>query len=234
MLDIAQELNLSETAFVSDTGNSDRVTIRFFSPKMEIPLCGHASLAVAKVLFEENDTTKICLRNIQDLDLIAHRRPDQIGLEFPSYDTVASSVPPALLAALGLETVVNTVYGAETNILVLEIDDPIRLVNLAPDFNALLRSNDSINGVLVTSVSDSVDYDFHSRYFWPWSGSNEDPVTGGTHTFLAKYWSGRLGKTEMRSFQASKRTGSMLVKLVADKVLIRASAVIVLEGALKI
>lgn len=139
-----------------------------------------------------------------------------------------------MLAALGLEAVVNTVYNAETNILVLEIDDPIKLANLAPDFNALVQSHDSINGVLVTSVSDNADDDFHSRYFWPWSGSNEDLVAGGTHTFLARYWSDRLGKTEMRSFQASKRTGSMHVRLVAAKKLIKSSAVTVFEGTLRL
>ncbi|MFT4585275.1 MAG: PhzF family phenazine biosynthesis protein [Gammaproteobacteria bacterium] len=88
MLDVAQELNLSETAFVTATDDVDRVTIRFFSPKMEIPLCGHATLAAAKVLFEENDVTVIRLRNIGHLDLVARRLDDQIELEFPSYGTV--------------------------------------------------------------------------------------------------------------------------------------------------
>ena len=84
---------------------------------------------------------------------------------------------------------------------------------------------------LVTAAS-SDSYDFHSRYFWPWSGTNEDPVTGGVQTFLAKYWSGRLGKTRMRSFQSSKRTGSMDVELLDGKLLISAKAAIVFEGEL--
>jgi PhzF family phenazine biosynthesis protein len=88
--------------------------------------------------------------------------------------------------------------------------------------------------VLVTAASGSGEYDFHSRYFWPWSGTNEDPVTGGTHTFLAKYWSSRLGKTKMRSFQASKRTGFMDVELKGDKVKIQGQAVIVFEGRLAV
>ncbi|MEO0560066.1 MAG: PhzF family phenazine biosynthesis protein [Bacteroidota bacterium] len=86
-----------------------------------------------------------------------------------------------------------------------------------------------LNGVLVTAPGTD-GYDFHSRYFWPWSGTNEDPVTGATHTFLAPYWSERLGKTQMRSFQASARTGFMEVELVEDGLQIRGEAVIVFEG----
>jgi Predicted epimerase, PhzC/PhzF homolog len=86
----------------------------------------------------------------------------------------------------------------------------------------------------VTAASASDGYDFHSRYFWPWSGTNEDPVTGGTHTFLAKYWSSRLGKTKMRSFQASKRTGFMDVELTEGKLRIQGQAVIVFAGRLTI
>jgi predicted PhzF superfamily epimerase YddE/YHI9 len=116
----------------------------------------------------------------------------------------------------------------------LELASPDEVAGLEPDFTALLRSHHSINGVLVTAASGSGEYDFHSRYFWPWSGTNEDPVTGGTHTFLAKYWSSRLGKTKMRSFQASKRTGFMDVELKEGKLQIQGQAVIIFEGRLTI
>jgi len=112
----------------------------------------------------------------------------------------------------------------------LEIASPYELANLEPDFPALLRSHDSINGVLVTAPSSTDGYDFHSRYFWPWSGTNEDPATGGSHTFLTKYWSERLGKTRMKSFQASRRSGFIDVELVDGKVLISSQAVIVFQG----
>ncbi len=82
----------------------------------------------------------------------------------------------------------------------------------------------------VTAASGTDGYDFHSRYFWPWSGSNEDPATGGTHTFLANYWSERLGKTRMRSYQSSRRSGTMAVEVREDKVIIISQAVIVFEG----
>src|SRR4029453_18501744 len=96
------------------------------------------------------------------------------------------------------------------------------------------RSHNSINGVLVTARSHNDGYDFHSRYFWPWSGTNEDPVTGGTHPFVAKYWASRLGKTRMKSFQSSKRTGFMNVELVDDKLRIKAQGVNLFEGPMAI
>src|SRR4029078_785692 len=136
-------------------------------------------------------------------------------------ETHPADAPPALLAALGIIAVKNAVYNEETRILLLEIADPQELAALDPDFPALYLSHNSINGVLVTAASGTDGYDFHSRYFWPWSGTNEDPVTGGTHTFLATYWSSRLGKTRMKSFQASKRTGFMEVELKEGKLQIQ-------------
>ena len=234
MLQIAQELNLSETAFLSPLESGNAFAIRYFSPKMEIPLCGHATLASAKVVFSIHKLNEVHFMNIQNLDLFAKQSNDQIVMEFPIYEIRPADAPPALLAALGIEAIKNSVYNEETKILLLEIGNPEELANLDPDFTALLRSHNSINGVLVTAPSVGDGYDFHSRYFWPWSGTNEDPVTGGTHTFLTKYWASRLGKTKMKSFQSSKRTGFMEVELVADKLRIHGQAVIVFEGRLAI
>jgi len=234
MLKIAQELNLSETAFLSPLDAADRFAIRYFSPKMEIPLCGHATLASARVVFSKRGLKEVHFINIQHLDLSATERDGQIVMEFPVYETEPADAPPALLSALGIEAVENAVYNKETKILMLAISDPEELAGLDPDFSALLRSHNSINGVLVTAPSFKDDYDFHSRYFWPWSGSNEDPVTGGTHTFLAKYWASRLGKTKMRSFQSSRRTGFMGVELADGRLLIESQAVIVFEGQLTV
>jgi hypothetical protein len=136
------------------------------------------------------------------------------------------------LEALGIAAVTNVEYNEDTSILLLEIEGTTTLAKLEPDFAALYRSHDSINGVVVTARSDSDDYDFHSRYFWPWSGGDEDPVTGGTHTFLAKYWGDRLRKTKMRSFQSSKRSGILNLELMDDFVLIGGQAQIVLKGSL--
>ena len=234
MLQIAQELNLSETAFLSPLESGGVFLIRYFSPKMEIALCGHATLASAKVIFSLNDLNEVHFINIQNLDLSAKELDGQIEMEFPVYETQPADAPPALLSALGINAIKNSVYNEETKILLLEIADAEELAGLDPDFAALQRSHNSVNGVLVTAPARTDGYDFHSRYFWPWSGTNEDPVTGGTHTFLAKYWSSRLGKTRMKSVQSSKRTGFMDVELVAGKLRIRAQAVIVFEGRLTI
>lgn len=234
MLQVAQELNLSETAFLSPLDTPGTFAIRYFSPKMEIPLCGHATLASARVVFSTPELKEAHFINIQHLDLSAKEIDGQIVMEFPVYETQPADAPPALLSALGIEAVKNVVYNEETKILLLEIADPEELASLDPDFSALHRSHNSINGVLVTAPSHSDDYDFHSRYFWPWSGSNEDPVTGGTHTFLANYWASRLRKTKMKSFQSSKRTGFMDVELADGKLLIESQAIIVFEGRLTI
>jgi len=234
MLHIAQELNLSETAFLSPLESRGAFGIRYFSPKMEIPLCGHATLASAKVIFSLQKLSDVHFINIQGLDLSAKEFEGELVMEFPVYGTRPANAPPALLAALGVKAIKNSVYNEETKILLLEVADAEELAGLDPDFVALQRSHNSINGVLVTAPARTDTYDFHSRYFWPWSGTNEDPVTGGTHTFLAKYWSSRLGKQRMKSFQSSKRTGFMDVELVADKLRIQAQAVIVFEGWLAI
>lgn len=236
MQSIAKELGLSETAFVALIDKPNKYSIRYFSPVMEIPLCGHATLASSKVLFEINPTmTDIHFKNIQDLDLMIKRYQEKIEMEFPVYDTIPQNTPDELLKALGIEKISNSEFNKETNILLIEIEGCQLLNNLSPNFEKLKTSHNSINGVLVTAISDKNDFDFESRYFWPWSGTNEDPVTGGTHTFLAKYWATRLNKNKMNSFQCSKRTGFMEVELISDyKLSIKSEAQIILKGELRI
>jgi len=230
MLKIAQELNLSETAFIQQKDTNNLYSIRYFSPVMEIPLCGHATLASAKVLFENELLNEIQFTTFQNVHLITKKVNDGIVMEFPIYETVPAKVSSALLDALGLKEITNCEYNSENNILLLEISSKEVLQKLTPNFEVLVKTHDSINGVLVTASSND-EYDFHSRYFWPWSGSNEDPVTGVTHTFLTKYWSKRLNKTNMKSFQVSKRTGFMNVELTENnKLLIKSNAVIVFKG----
>lgn len=236
MLSIAKELGLSETAFITQISNSNKYSIRYFSPIKEIPLCGHATLAASKVLFEKNESlSQIHFVTIQKLDLTIVRSGESIVMEFPIYATTPQAVPRELLTALGVEKIVNSEYNNETKILLLEIEECKTLRNLMPDFEQLKKSHNSINGVLVTSLSDKTNYDFESRYFWPWSGTNEDPVTGGTHTFLAKYWGNKLNKTKMNSFQCSERTGFMELELISDsKLTIKSKAQVVLKGEFRI
>jgi PhzF family phenazine biosynthesis protein len=232
MLHIAQELGLSETAFVIQVGKTDTYTIRYFSPKMEIPLCGHATLASAKVLFKDTGADKIHFITIENLDLTVTKHGEEITMEFPVYETEAVPAPPAMLKALGLTEVTNTVFSSHNKIIMLEIDSPQVLADLTPDFNALVPSHDGINGVLVTAPAMDNGYDYHYRFFWPWAGTNEDPVTGGVQTFLAKYWSEKLHRKNMKAFQSSGRTGYMNITMQHEKVLLTSQAVIVLEGNL--
>lgn len=245
MQNIASELNLSETAFTCPLGATNCpgnetgiYAIRYYSPKKEIPLCGHATLAAAQILFEQSELEQLTFHTASDLRLSVRRTGLQIEMQFPVYSLVDATPPPALLAALGLSSVRFSGFNAETQILMLEIESASKLLDLEPNFSALLESCDSINdtplhGVSVTARAGD-QFDFHSRFFWPWSGGNEDPVTGGTHTFLAKYWAEKLGKSVMRSFQASPRTGQMEVELKSHgTLLIRGKAVVILEGNLR-
>lgn len=212
-----------------------KFSIRYFSPKMEIPLCGHATLAAARVMLERLSDKRITFVNREQVELVVSRSGKMLVMEFPVFETASADASPQMLAALGIEFVSGCVYNEETKILLLEIESCQTLEELSPDFEALVRSSNSINGVLVTSVSNKEDYDYCSRYFWPWSGTNEDPVTGGIQTFLASYWGEKLKKKRMRTIQLSERTGWMEVELTRtpdaqEKVLIHGQAFIFLSG----
>lgn len=245
MQSLASELNLSETAFISlseeasaEGEKGSAYQIRYFSPKQEIPLCGHATLASAKVLFEQSDVEQVHFYTGSKLHLPVRRWEDQIEMCFPVYELVDADAPPSLQEALGVTSLVATGFNLETQILMIEIEDAEQLRDLKPDFRSLRNSCDSIGGVPLAGVSVTAraqdEFDFHSRFFWPWSGGEEDPVTGGTHTFLAKYWATKLGKSVLRSFQSSARTGQMEVELRnEDTLLIRGQAVVILDANLR-
>lgn len=234
MYSIAKELGLSETAFITQIDKTNTYTIRYFSPIQEIPLCGHATLAASKVLFDVNSEIELIhFKTIKNLDLMIKKSEDKIEMEFPVYNTVPQNVPDQLLKALGIDKIINSAFNVETNMLLLQIESSELLKHLTPDFECLVSTHNSINGVVVTAISEQKDFDFESRYFWPWSGTNEDPVTGATHTFLTKYWSTRLNKTKMNAFQCSERTGFMEVELIDNnKMKIISKAQIVLKGEL--
>lgn len=229
MQKIATEIGFSETAFIKKIRNNIYI-IKFFTPKIEIPLCGHATLASAKIIFDTSSLENVIFINCNDVELPAEKVGKKIKMQFPIYDTEDIEVPQKMLDALGLSQLVNKRYSPKNKIILLEIEKTDELANLKPDFTALINSYTGINGVLVTATSNSKDFDFHYRYFWPWAGTNEDPVTGGIQTFLTKYWAIKLNKTKFNAFQCSLRTGSMSTELLEDKVCILGEAVTILEG----
>lgn len=233
MQNIATEIGFSETAFIKKVNDKDgNYTIWFFTPKMEISLCGHATLAASKIIFDTTKLKNITFVNCEKVELKIGKVNDKIVMQFPVYDTTEINVPQSVLEAIGIEKTVDTRFNPDLKIIIIEIDDTETLANLKPDFLALVNSYNGIAGVLVTAHSQRPEFDFHYRYFWPWAGTNEDPVTGGVQTFLSKYWATKLNKQKLNAFQSSLRTGIMTTELVEDKVLIYGNAVTVFEGIL--
>jgi PhzF family phenazine biosynthesis protein len=232
MQSVATEIGFSETAFIRNL-SGDSYSIRFFTPKKEIPLCGHATLASSKIIFDTTDLTQISFLNCENVELKIHKSKGKIVMQFPVYDTEEIQVPQPVLDALGINKMLKAGYSPKNKIILIEIKGTAVLANLQPDFQALLQSYSGINGVLVTARADDSKFDFHYRYFWPWAGTNEDPVTGGVQTFLTKYWAMKLGKNRLSAFQASARTGIMTTELLEESVLIFGEAVIVFEGEFK-
>ncbi|HEY6437650.1 MAG TPA: PhzF family phenazine biosynthesis protein, partial [Ignavibacteriaceae bacterium] len=185
MQSIATEIGFSETAFIKNIDNNT-YSIRFFTPKMEISLCGHATLASSKIIFDTTTLQNIIFINCENVELKIRKANDKIVMQFPVYETTKIDVPKSVLDAMGIDKTVETRFSPDRKIILIEINNSNALANLKPDFLALTNSYAGIHGVLVTAQSNSHDFDFHYRYFWPWAGTNEDPVTGGIQTFLTK------------------------------------------------
>ncbi|MBC6491709.1 PhzF family phenazine biosynthesis protein [Flavihumibacter stibioxidans] len=232
MQSIATEIGFSETAFIRKVVDNS-YEIRFFTPKKEIPLCGHATLASSKIIFDLTTLQTINFRNIENVELKIQKAGEKIVMQFPVYETEEIAVPQKVLDALGIEQTLHTRFSPKNRIILIEIADSEKLAGLQPNFVELVQSYEGINGVLVTSQSNDPDFDFHYRYFWPWAGTNEDPVTGAVQTFLTKYWATRLGRNRLNAFQSSLRTGIMTTEYLQDKVLIYGEAVTVFEGEFK-
>jgi len=232
MQSIATEIGFSETAFIKKiSGNT--YSIRFYTPKKEISLCGHATLASSKIIFDTTTLENINFLNCENVELKIGKTDGKIVMQFPVYETLEIDVAKSILDAIGINKTVNTRFSPKNKIILIEINDSDTLASLRPDFSALINSYSGINGVLVTARSNDSDFDFHYRYFWPWAGTNEDPVTGGVQTFLTKYWTTKLNKNKLKAFQSSLRTGMMATELLQDTVLIYGEPVTVFEGEFK-
>ncbi|MGB3944426.1 MAG: PhzF family phenazine biosynthesis protein [Methanothrix sp.] len=256
---VASEMNLSETAFLTPAGDGGgRVEggrgseargyagvgigangrdescfgLRWFAPKAEVDLCGHATLASAHVLWEERilppgETARF---DTKSGTLTAERVGGLIEMDFPAEpERPVKCSPPMLGAALGAPS---SYVGDNRFDLLVELDGEETLRDLRPNFDLLKKI--PVRGVMVTAESDSPEYDFVSRFFAPALGVDEDPVTGSAHCCLGPYWARRLGRNELVGYQASKRGGVVRVRVGEDgeRVKIGGEAVTVLKGEL--
>ena len=229
---LAQEMNLSETAFLLPEGGG--YALRWFTPVTEVSLCGHATLASAHVLFESGRLAPGATARFFSLsgELTAAGGADGwIELDFPADPVQAADPPPGLLEALGLSEQPRFV-GRSQNAYLIELGSELQLRRLAPDF-ARLKTMAEMRSVIVTCAAETPGYDFISRYFAPWIGINEDPVTGSAHTRLIPYWAGRLGKTSFSAYQASARGGALRLRLLGQRVGIAGQAVTVFSTELR-
>lgn len=225
---VAAEMNLSETAFLYPE-EDETFRLRWFTPAVEVDLCGHATLAGAHVLWSEghlvpNQQARFHTRSGL---LTADRVGDWIELDFPVEAASPCDAPEALLRALGVPAVA---VGRNRMDYIVELESEATLRALRPDVGLLARV--PTRGVIVTARSDQPEYDFVSRFFGPRVGIDEDPVTGSAHCALAPYWAERLGRTELTGYQASVRGGVVRVRLAGDRVALQGQAVTVLRGEL--
>jgi PhzF family phenazine biosynthesis protein len=227
MQSVAAEMNLSETAFVRPLESG--FELRWFTPKIEVELCGHATLASAHALWSDGIVKAgdaIAFQTKSGV-LTCRKNGNLIELDFPATPAHVAEPPAGLLEALGA----NPSFIGKSKydkFLVVESEQVVR--SLRPDFAQLRRI--AMRGVIVTSSSSDPKFDFVSRYFAPAAGIDEDPVTGSAHCCLGPFWGERLGKQEMTAFQASARGGVVHVRVKLDRVILGGQAVSVVKGEL--
>lgn len=224
---VAAEMNLSETAFVLP--ESDGFRLRWFTPKKEVKLCGHATLATAHVLYENKLIPLAEQARFYTLSglLTADYLGGLIELDFPATPVVSCEAPFGLVEALMVKPLF---IGRSDDDYLVEVASEDEVKKAAPDFGRLVQT--SCRGIIVTALSGSAGYDFISRFFAPAVGINEDPVTGSAHCRLTPYWQGKLGKNEFTAYQASERGGFLKLRAEGERVRIGGKAVTILRGEL--
>lgn len=228
MQQVAAEMNLSETAFVLRTDKA--WSIRWFTPTLEVDLCGHATLASAHALWEtgrldHREPAVFETRRSGSLRCVLEE--NWIAMDFPTRPATECEAPDGLAAALGCTPLW---VGRSAYDYLVRVADPGQVRILKPDHARLAQL--PVRGVIVTARGDRDEYDFVSRFFAPGAGVAEDPVTGSAHCTLAPYWQEALGRSEMRGWQASQRGGEVRVRVRGDRVDLRGQAVTVTRGSL--
>ena len=220
MQQVAREMNLAETAFLNPIEGG--YALRWFTPEVEVELCGHATLASSFALWEIgalglDETARF---NTLSGWLTCKRMGGWIEMDFPAIQTSPCVAPTGLSEALGAELQWVGFNGMD---YLVEVDSAERLRALRPDFGALAKV--PTRGIIVTCVGGAGDYDFLSRFFGPAVGIQEDPVTGSAHCALGPYWQAKLGKSDLTAYQASQRGGTVKLSVTGDRVLLRGQAV---------
>jgi PhzF family phenazine biosynthesis protein len=229
MQKIAMENNLAETAFIVKDDNND-YHIRWFTPTVEVKLCGHATLASAHVLFNRlGYPGNAIIFHSKSGPLKVTRSGDDITLDFPAdMPTIVKNAPAGIFEALGIAPV--PIFKSSFDYMVVLLSQKV-IEAMTPDFKALARIDDC-RGVIATARGDEAD--FVSRCFFPQSGIDEDPVTGSAHTAMMPYWAAELGKTRLQAIQLSKRRGLLDCELAGDRVLMTGKGVEYLKGEILI
>jgi len=228
MQQVAQEMNLSETAFLLP--QDDGFNLRWFTPTVEVDLCGHATLASAHVLWSAGHLQpgQEARFHTRSGLLTAQQRDGWIELNFPAQPPVETPAPPELAVALGVS---NLQYVGNNQVdYLVEVDSEAAVRDLQPDFRQLRAI--ACRGIIVTSRATTEGYDFVSRFFAPQAGIDEDPVTGSAHCCLGPFWQARLQKSEFLAYQASARGGVVRVRCQGDRVSLGGKAITVLQGEL--
>jgi PhzF family phenazine biosynthesis protein len=224
---VAMEMNLSETAFL--VARSHGFELRWFTPKVEVDLCGHATLASAMVLshlgkMADGSSVPFSTRSGE---LNATRSGEEFQLDFPMKRAEPATPPAGLVEALNVRPIY---IGRNQYDFLVELESEPALRAVAPDFKLLAKVN--CRGIIITAASEDPRFHFVSRFFAPAAGIDEDPVTGSAHCCLADFWGRRLGKAKMTGYQASRRGGIVQVELRNDRVILGGNAVIVAKGEL--
>ncbi|HEX6643212.1 MAG TPA: PhzF family phenazine biosynthesis protein [Gemmatimonadales bacterium] len=228
MAAIAAEMNLAETAFLQRLPGTEEWSLRWFTPEVEVDLCGHATLASAHALWESGkarEDQRIHFHTRSGI-LTAERRNGWIELDFPALPSRPEPMPGWLAGAIGAEPVA---FERSRFDLVVEVADEATVRNLRPNLARL--GEEPVRGFIVTARGTG-EHDFVSRFFGPAAGVMEDPVTGSAHSVLGPYWAERLGRTDFTAFQASRRGGVLRVSVRGDRVLLAGQAVTTLRGEL--
>ncbi len=231
MQQVAAELRHSETAFVTGRGaDDDAYDLRWFTPAVEVRLCGHATLAATHALHSIGAGDHFVFHTLSGQLRTEVDRAGMVSMDFPAIASTPTEEPTGLGAALGTPPV--SVHRAGDDVLV-EVADARTVAQLSPDMAALAAVD--ARGVIVTAAAEEeADHDIVSRFFGPRVGVDEDPVTGSAHCALAPFWAARLGRDSLRAVQMSARGGRLDAQVSGDRVMLRGRAVTVLDGVLTV